>query len=194
MSLHLLSKKHEQLVNKTSHWNATLPFVVSEPFLVSLKSPYLPGNEFKEQDLFQLVAPDVGGIPSLLKWYFCPKQYPPDGDFKSSKDSWPKLKNALLEACPSNGYSLVANGSHGSKRSDTKLLSCSRHRPSRLTLAHCHLPAAYRQDHVRSNKRAGSRGEAGRKMPCRNDSYKAPVASQCCKVRLCLGSDSQAFS
>ena len=181
-------------MNKTQHWNATLLFVVSEPFLLYQKSPYLlGGNEFKQQDLFELVSSDVGGISSLLKWYFCPAQYPPDGDFKSSKDSWPKLKKALLEACPSNGYSLVANGSHGSKPSETKVLLCSRHRPTRLTEAHAHAPGAYRQDHVRSNRRAGSRGEAGRKMPRRYDSYKAPVAIQCCKVRLLLGIDNQGF-
>ena len=176
MSLHLLSKKHEQLVNETLHWNATLPFVVSEPFLLSQKSPYLLGNEFKQQDLFQLVSSDVGGISSLLKWY-----------------SWPKLKKALLETCPSNGYSLVANGSHGSKPSETKVLLCSRHRPTRLTLAHSHAPGAYRQDHVRSNRQAGSRGEAGRTTPRRDASYKAPVATQCCKVRLLLGFDNQGF-
>ncbi len=77
MSLHLLSKKHEQLVNETLHWNATLPFVVSEPFLLSQKSPYLLGNEFKQQDLFQLVSSDVGGISSLLKWYVALNNFHP---------------------------------------------------------------------------------------------------------------------
>jgi hypothetical protein len=191
MSIDLLTKKHEELVRHTQHWNASLQFEVSTPVPKIDLHPLLAGLEFKQQDLFDLLSPEVGGHASaLLRWYFSPKEFPPDGDFKSSKVSWPKLKLALLQACPSNGYRLVANGSNASH---IRILYCSRHRPSRLSFAKAHTPSDYRTDHLRSNRRAGSRGEAGRKMPRRFDSYKAPSANECCKVRLSIGVDYQGF-
>ena len=112
MSLSVLVRNHNELVNAKVDWNALLPFVVSDPFLVSDKSPSLLKTEFKEQDLFRLVSSD-GNLPSLFKWYFRPDQFPPDGDFKSSKDGWPKLNKALIEMCPVLVYSLVSNGKCG---------------------------------------------------------------------------------
>jgi hypothetical protein len=191
MSLNALTRKHEELVNDTLEWNALLPFVVSGPYLLSESSPSLFSAEYKKQDLFELVTSD-GCLSSLLKWYFPPDQFHPDGDFQSSKDGWPKLKLALSEACTILGYSLVANGL-SNKNPHIKYLFCARHRQTRVISGIQHAPGDYRTDHVRSNRRAGSRGEAGRKMPRRCDSYRAPLATECCKVRLLLGVDSQGF-
>jgi hypothetical protein len=191
MSLTVLVRNHNELVNAKVDWNASLPFVVSDPFLVSDKSPSLLKTEFKEQDLFRLVSSD-GNLPSLFKWYFRPDQFPPDGDFKSSKDGWPKLNKALIEMCPVLGYSLVSNGKCGNNP-NMKGLFCSRHRQIRSSDADFHAPSDYRTDFIRSNRRAGSRGEVGRKMARRHDSHRAPLGSQCCKVRLYFGVDSQGF-
>jgi hypothetical protein len=188
MSITVLATKHEELVKANLEWNASLPFVVSDPFLATDTFPSFYSTEFKQQDLFELVSSDVN---SILKWYFPPEQFPPDGDFKSSKEGWPKLKRALIEACPLLGYSLVANGSNG--KGNTKFLYCSRHRPVRVTDADFHAPGDYRTDHIRSNRRAGSRGAAGRQMSRRYDSHKAALPSGCCKVRLLVGVDSHGF-
>jgi hypothetical protein len=151
MTLTALARKHEQLVNDTLEWNASLPFVVSGPFLLSETSPSLICAEYKKQDLFELVTAD-GGLSSLLKWYFPPDQFHPDGDFPSSKDGWPKLKLALTEACIVLGYSLVANGNSNKHQPNTKYLYCARHRPSREISGHPHAPGDYRTDHIRSNR------------------------------------------
>jgi hypothetical protein len=49
------------------------------------------GAKFKEEELFELIF-SFGVMASQQKWYFCHEKYPPDGDFKSLKESWPKLK------------------------------------------------------------------------------------------------------
>jgi hypothetical protein len=191
MSLQSLAKKHEQLVNDTLEWDASLPFVVSGPYLLSDPSPSLFGADYKKEDLFELVS-NEGCLTSLLKWYFPPAQYAPDGDFQTSKNGWPKLKSALTEACPLLGYSLVANGS-STKNQNLKTLFCTRHRPTRVSIGNLHAPGDYRTDHLRSNRRAGSRGEVGKKMPRRTDSYKAAFSSECCKVRISIGVDRHGF-
>jgi hypothetical protein len=99
MSLSDLVDKHEQLVKDSLQRNALLPFIVSVPFLLSKKFPSLSGAEFKEEDLFQLISSDAT-FASLQKLYFCPQKYLPDGEFKLSKDSWPKLKGTLSMAAP----------------------------------------------------------------------------------------------
>jgi hypothetical protein len=192
MSIPLLIKKNEKLVNDTLHWNASLPFLVSSPFPISKENPSLFGIEYKEEDLFDLVAADgpFGACRSLLKWYFCPKKYPPDVDFQSSKDGWPKLKVALAGTTSQLGYTLVENGTNGkSKRS--KGLFCARFR--RCETHNTYAPSDYRTDYVRSNRRAGSRGVEGLKMARRKDSYRALSKSECCRVRLSIGVDMAGF-
>jgi hypothetical protein len=61
--------KHKQLVNNTHEWNASLPFIVSLPLLLSNEFPF----DFKEEDLFELVL-SAGPLASLKKYYFCPKK------------------------------------------------------------------------------------------------------------------------
>jgi hypothetical protein len=89
MSIDILTKKHEVPVDDTiHHWNASLKFEVSSPFLFLKLHPLLAGLQFEQQDLFKLVSPGVGGqVSSCLKWYFSPEKFPPNGDFQTSKDS-----------------------------------------------------------------------------------------------------------
>jgi hypothetical protein len=72
--------------------------------------PSLFGAKFQEEDLFELVSP-TGLLVSAKKWYFCPNQFPPDGNFKTSKEGWPKLKAAIVQLAPCLGYTLCTNGS-----------------------------------------------------------------------------------
>jgi hypothetical protein len=60
------------------------------------------GAKFKGEDLFNLVS-SVGLLGSFQEWYFCPKQFSPDGDFKASKEGT-KLKVAIFQLAPHLGY------------------------------------------------------------------------------------------
>jgi hypothetical protein len=96
-----------------------------------------------------------------------------------------------MDAMPHLGYSLVSNGS-SNKDHNTKVLHCSCHH--KASLSQDHTSRDYRSTYICSNKRAGSRGEASRKMPCCTDSYKASSGKQCCQVRVYLGVGCTGFS
>jgi hypothetical protein len=184
-----LVAKHEKLVIESLEWNSSLPFVVSEPYLLLDESPSLFCAKFKQEDLFKLVSLK-GPLFSLQKWYFCPQKFTPDGDFKTSKEGWPKLQAAIYQLAHQHGYSFCTNG-FSNKVHNALALLCTRHRMVRRSAAL--EPSDYRTTFIRSDKRVGSRGVIGKSMPRRSDSYKSPTLENCCKARLYLGVDQSGF-
>lgn len=134
----------ESAVSDTHSWDAQLFFKLSPGFLLSEQSPNVFGLPFTEQDLFDVGSGTAGSTGNGIKFYFDPTEFPFDGDFKTSTDTWPNLSRRLVRSAAENGYNLMQRGQNTKDKYDTKTMHCVRWVKASASLSTSTGPSDYR--------------------------------------------------
>ena len=108
--------------------------------------------------------------------YFCPDQYPIDGEFDG--DGYKKLSNDLCRESIANGFNLIKNGSYPYGKKSGRKFSCSRcskYRGDTTTRASLtYQRVTYHCD------RKNFRGKDGLSMPRRSKTMRSLCKENCC--------------
>ena len=126
-----------------------------------------------------------------LKFYFDTKEFPYDGNFKSSSATWPNLACCLVQSAAENGFNLLQK-SMGDKTATIKRMNCTRGLVSRSSTSKSEAPPDYRKSYLKADRRTGSCPE-GCDLPRRRCSTRTSCKSGLCKVKLVFGVDSSGF-
>jgi hypothetical protein len=128
---------------------------------------------------------------SFAKFYFDPKLFPFDGNFKNSKTTWSVLKQQIFRKAAENGFHLICNGGPSPT---IRVVQCARHRKvSHSKQKSPKSPMDYRQSSMRSDRRTCSRGPEGKTMARRKPSYRSNSSAFLCPIRICFGVDISGF-